>query len=448
MPTAAETLAKFAAELQYSDLPKASIERAKDCMIDTIGISTYSSKLPWCRMVTEYAQRYGAGGPCSIIGRPEIRVQAPYAALANGVFAHAFEHDSFRDPSVGAHPGATLLPAVLAACEETGADGRTAIRAFVASTEVFFRVASALHFSETPPERLGFHAPGQTGPYGAAIAAGVVYGLNAEQLTNALGIAGSLSSGLLAFTKAKQGGMVKRLHMGRTAEAGILAARLAQSGYTGPETVLEGKFGFLEAYCRGGNAKMLTADLGKVWETERIGLKRYSCHMKANTPIEAVNDLMAEYKFKGADVAKIVVEGSPDFMHHPHITEPGDVGQAQYSVPFCVSLALFRDAHDPDSWDESSLRDEAIRALTRTVETRPRQPPGPSPWSTRVVIHLKDGRELARISDSVKGMLDKLMNREELKHKFMLTSKAMGEAAAAGRFDELVRLESSARFAL
>ena len=133
MPTAAQVLGKFAAELKYTDIPADAVERAKDCMIDAIADCTFGAQLPWSRMVADYARRYGSGGPCTVIGSSE-RVHAPYAALANGVFAHAFEHDSFRDPSVGAHPGATLTPAVLAACEETKADGKTAITAFVASS--------------------------------------------------------------------------------------------------------------------------------------------------------------------------------------------------------------------------------------------------------------------------------------------------------------------------
>ena len=100
-------------------------------------------------MVADYARRYGGGGACTVLGCPDIKAHAPYAALANGVFAHAFEHDSFRDPSAGAHQGATIFPAVLAACEETGADGKTALAAFVAGCEVMLRIGNAAHHSAT-----------------------------------------------------------------------------------------------------------------------------------------------------------------------------------------------------------------------------------------------------------------------------------------------------------
>ena len=176
MATSAQVLGKFVSELSFSDLPQPVVERAKDCIIDMVAVATFGTQFPWSRMVADYARRYGSGGPCSIIGAPDTRVHAPYAALANGVFTHAFEQDAGRDPPAGAHAEATVLPAVLAACEETNADGKTAITSFVAGCEVMLRIAVASHHS---PEKLGFHSPGLTGPYGAAVAAGRVLGLDA-----------------------------------------------------------------------------------------------------------------------------------------------------------------------------------------------------------------------------------------------------------------------------
>jgi 2-methylcitrate dehydratase PrpD len=309
MATSSQELGEFAAGLRFENIPTAVVERAKDCIIDTIGTCAFGSQFEWSRMVADYAGKYGSGGMCTVFGRPDQRFHAPYAALANGVFAHAFEQDSVRDPGAGAHPGATLLPPLLAACEDHGADGKTAIAAFVAGCEVMFRIAVASHHS---PEKIGFHSPGLTGCYGAEIAAGRVFALDGAQLTNALGIAGSLSSGLLAFTKSKQGAMIKRLHLGRASESGILAARLAGAGYAGPETVLEGKFGFLDAYCGdyGSDPALLTAGLGQTWETLRICLKRYACHINAHTPVQSMRELMSEHAFSAEDVAHVRVEGS------------------------------------------------------------------------------------------------------------------------------------------
>ena len=230
----------------------------------------------------------------------------------------------------------------------------SALAGFIAGCEVMFRIAVASRHS---PEKIGFHSPGLTGTYGAAVAAGRVYGLTAEQMTNAIGIAGSLSSGLLAFSKSAQGGMVKRLHLGRAAESGILAARLASAGYTGPETVLDGKFGFLEAYCHGHqmDPAVLTSGLRENWEVLRICLKRYACHMAAHAPVQTLRELMTDHSFKGADVSHVMVEVSEKVLTHHLILEPGDVMQAQTSVPFCIALALFRDPDDAASFDESAL---------------------------------------------------------------------------------------------
>ncbi|MEK7877936.1 MAG: MmgE/PrpD family protein [Pseudomonadota bacterium] len=101
MSTASQVLGKFAAELRFDDIPAAVVERAKDCIIDTVAAATFGAQFPWSRMVVDYARRYGSGGPCSIIGSPDLHVHAPYAALANGVLAHAYEQDSVRDPGVG-----------------------------------------------------------------------------------------------------------------------------------------------------------------------------------------------------------------------------------------------------------------------------------------------------------------------------------------------------------
>src|SRR5205085_2527720 len=140
-------------------------------------------------------------------------------------------------------------------------------------------------------EALGFHAPGLTGPFGAAIVAGRLLRLDGDRLCHALGIAGSLCGGVLAFAKAGNGAMVKRLHLGRAAEAGILAARLAEAEFEGPDTILDGEFGFLDTYCAESDPALLTAGLGEQWETRMLCIKRYPCHVTAHTPVESVRAL-------------------------------------------------------------------------------------------------------------------------------------------------------------
>src|SRR5947199_2174111 len=268
-------LAEYAAALRYNDLPDAVVACAKDAIIDTVAACICGSALPWSRIVIDYAERTGPGGASRILGRGSA-VQAPAAALANGALAHAFELDSLTRPGAGAHPGATVLPPALAVAQQPGrkASGRDLIAAFVAGNEVMIRIGRATGHTN---EARGFHAPGTTGPFGAAVACGHLLGLDADQMGNVIGVAGSLAGGLLEFAKG-DGGMVKRLHLGRASEAGVLAASLAAAGFTGPRTVLEGEFGFLKVFCTAYDTAELTKGLGEAYVTLSTVLKRYPVH--------------------------------------------------------------------------------------------------------------------------------------------------------------------------
>ena len=241
-------LAEYAAALRYDDIPADVVERAKHCITDTVAAIVFGHHLPWSRMIVAFAEKNGAGGKSRILGPGGARVQAGAAALANGALAHAFEMDNLTWPNTGVHPGATLLSSALAVAQERGIGGRELIAAVVAGSEVMIRIGRATkHNNETR----GFHAPGTTGPFGAAVACGRLMGFDAERMRNALGIAGSLACGLLEFARSGTGAMVKRLHLGRAAESGVLAASLAADGFTGPASVLEGEFGYLQVFCGG-----------------------------------------------------------------------------------------------------------------------------------------------------------------------------------------------------
>src|SRR5262245_13714725 len=208
-------LAEYAASLRYADIPGDVVKRAKQCIADTIATIIFGYDLSWSRIVVAFAQRYGTGGKSRILGLAGAHVHPPAAALANGALAHAFEMDNLTWPSTGVHPGATLLASGLAVAQERGIGGRELIAAFVAGAEVMIRIGRATHHSN---EGRGFHAPGTTGPFGAAIACGKLMDFDAERMCNALGIAGSLSCGLMEFARSGTGAMVKRLHLGRGRE--------------------------------------------------------------------------------------------------------------------------------------------------------------------------------------------------------------------------------------
>jgi 2-methylcitrate dehydratase PrpD len=425
-------LAEYAAALRYRDLPAPVVQRARECIIDTVAAIICGAALPWSRIVIDYAQRTGPGGKCHILGSDGAPVQAPAAALANGALAHAFELDSLTRPGAGAHPGATVLPPALAIAQERSADGRALIAAFVAGNEVMIRIGRATGHTN---EARGFHAPGTTGPFGGAVAAGHLLGLDAGAMTNALGIAGSLCGGLLEFARG-DGGMVKRLHLGRASEGGVLAASLAAGGFAGPRTVLEGEFGFLKVFCTKWDEAELIRGLGEEFVVSSTVLKRYPCHATAHAAVEAVRELQAEHGFTGAEVEAITVTGNRRMVERHNILEPADLMLAQYSIPFCVALALYREARNPESFDETALADPQIRGLCRRVRLV-HEPAGEhGGMASTVTVALADGRRFERRAEN--GMLDP----GDLGDKFLrLTRGVLGKSGAAALYDRLRRLE-------
>jgi 2-methylcitrate dehydratase PrpD len=433
-----ERLAAYAATLRYEDLLPGVVQRAKDCMSDTVAAIIYGAELPWSKMIIAHARRTSAAGKSSILGSAGGPVQAPAAALANGAMTHAFELDSLTKPDSGSHPGATVFTAALAVGQERGLSGRDLLTAFVAGAESMFRIG---HATKHTNEARGFHAPGTTGPFGAAVAAGRLMGLDAAKMTNALGVAGSCAGGLLEFAHAGNGAMVKRLHMGRAAEGGVLAASLAAEGFTGPTSVLEGEYGFLRVFCNDWDVSELTHGLGANYFTLDIMLKRYACHITAHNPVEATLELRNEHKFTAADVAAITIAGNERMAKTNNIPAPGDMMMAQYSIPFSVALSLYRDPIDPRSFDESAVHDRAILDLasrTKMVAT-----PGQDRRNlvVTVAIKLKDGREVSRHVTSFKGTPERPLERAELREKFLLLTQRLGRDKMVSLFDRLQSIE-------
>jgi 2-methylcitrate dehydratase PrpD len=445
MPTAAQTLAQFAVNLKYDQIPATVRERAKDCVIDTVGVCTFCSSLPESSIIIDYAKRYGKGGTSSIFGTAE-KVHAPQAALANGALAHSFEMDCLVQPGVGVHPGASITSPGFATAQEIGASGRDFIAAFVAADEVMHRIGAASHRST---EKIGFHAPGVTGAFGGAAVAGKLLGLNADQMACAFGIAGSMCSGLLEFAKSG-GGMVKRLHLGHAAHSGVLAARLAAGGFTGPQTILEGKRGYLSVFCRDGDEKAFTAGLGTVWKLEEtLTFKRYACHITSHVPVTAALALKTKHGIKAADIASLALAVTEEVAHHHDIPEPSDVPSAQYSTQFAVALAFCRDPNDPTGFSEAALKDTAIRALARSIKVEfLAEADSKSQLSARIAVRLNDGREFSETLHQYPGMPSQPLSRDELHAKFTsVTANVLG-ARSDRVFDQLANLDSAKNVAL
>jgi len=432
-------LAEFAAGLDYDDIPASVKQRAKDAITDTVAATIFGCNLPWSRIIIDYARRMGSGGQSRILGDGDAPVLAPFAALANGALAHAFELDGAVRPSVGAHPGATILSSALSLAQERALGGKDLLAAFVAGAEVLIRIGRATRHSN---ETRGFHAPGTTGPFGAAVACGKLLGFDVRQMTNALGIAGSLSSGLVEFSRSGTGAMVKRLHFGRAAEGGLLAANLAAAGFTGPRTVLEGECGFLKVFCNEWDTTQLTRELGSKWLTARISMKRFACHTASHTPVQAILDLKRNEGLRASQVAAITIAAGAKALARHNIKAPADVMIGQYSIPFCVALALIGDPTDPRTFRDADVADPQIRSLSDRIQLVPWAASAmPSPIATTTTVSTNDGRVLKATVADFKGTPDNPLNREELREKFLKLTRRYDPASMSGLFERLQCIE-------
>jgi len=221
----------------------------------------------------------------------------------------------------------------------------------------------------------------------------------------------------------------------------VLAASLASDGFTGPASVLEGEFGFLRVFCSTDfDTGELTRGLGASYATRSIMLKRFPCHVTAQTSVQAILDLRAAHGYAAADVAAIHIAGNDKMARVNNIPSPPDIMLAQYSVPFCVALAHVRDPRDPRSFDAGALQDAEIRSLAQRVTITIAKDP-PTPLAADVTVTLNDGRVLGRSVADFKGTPEQPLDRAELREKFLLLTRHCGAGAMGDLFDRLQNLE-------
>lgn len=433
-------LAEYASELRFEQIPPEVLQRAKDCIADTVATILFGAPFPWSQMIIAQARLRGHGGKSAILSTG-VNVSAPAAALAHGAMTHAFEQDNITFPDSGAHPGAALVTSGLAMAQDRDSSGQQLLTAIVAGAEIMIRIAWA---TQRTNETRGFHAPGVLGPFGAAIVTGKLLQLDATKMTNALGIAGSTSGGLLEFAHSGNGAMVKRLHLGRAAEGGVLAGSLAAEGFTGPNTVLEGGAGFLHAFCNQTDAAELTRALGETYQTQTITMKHYSCHITAHTSVEAMVDLRKHFGFSGSDIAAIEIEGSKRMATTNNIPVPSDIMLAQFSIPFCVALAAYRDPVDPYSFDEGATRDPGILATAAVVKITALLGQNDDDISSTVRITLNDGRHLTKRVTEFLGTPSRPLTGDNLRQKFLSLTKKYPVKQMEEIFQRIEHVETEA----
>lgn len=413
--TATEALA---AELVAMRVAPEALDRAQDFLLDFFGVALGGVPEESSVTLRRGLDVLRLHGDAVVIGTGQ-RLPAPQAALVNGAAAHTLEMDDTHQGG-SIHLGASVFPAALAAATLRPTDGATLLRAAVAGYEVAARLAMALkpgaHYAR------GFHPTGTCGAFGAAAAAGIVLGLDAPALVNALGIAGSQASGSMEFLE--DGSWTKRFHPGWAACAGLHAAALAGAGFRAPATILEGRFGTLAGYS--GDADAAALRPGDGVELLRTSMKPHACCRYMQAPIDATLALCGEHHILAADVERvevgIVAAGFPIVCEPAEQKRrPASVVDAQFSLPFGIAVAIARGAASPDDFTPKVFGDPTVvdlMARVTAVRDGALDAQYPRVWPTWVRITRRDGRRHDAALSHPRGDPESFPTRDELLGKF------------------------------
>ena len=360
-------VANWIAELKHEDLPQRTREVVRIAILDTLGAGVYGFATPWAQMLLTWARGGGSAPDATVWGDSSASLRTADAAMVNGIAAHAFELDDYHNAKL--HPGTVVVPAAVAMAEKLNSSGAELVTAIAAGYEVMIR--SSLALNPSAARLRGFHLTGICGPFGAAAACASLMKLNTEQCAWALGLAGTQGAGTWAFNA--DGTMSKRLHAGKAAHAGVLAAELAQLGFTGPTQIYEyADGGVLKAFSDDSDPAPLTRDLGSVYHLDQTSIKTYSCCGSTHSYIDAALALRGKH---GAPwnlqtpvrvgTSKVVdVQCGFDYA-------PSSALNAQMSLRYVVAAALVDGQVLPAQFSEAKMTDPALIALASRLQLVP-----------------------------------------------------------------------------
>jgi len=379
--TTAEGFAAWATELTLEAIPPPVAAAAKLHFLDALGCGLAAHALGIATTGRETMRESGGRPEASVIGISE-RLPAPQAAFANGMLCHGLDFDDTHTDAV-CHVSAVMAPAALAAAEARCASGAKLLVALVAGNEIVARIGMA---APAVFHRRGFHPTSVCGVFGAAIAAAKLRGLGRLQTVQALGIAGSLASGI--FEYLADGSETKPVHAGTAAQAGLVAASLAAHGGTGPASVFEGRFGVFAAFAdvHGIDLEPALEDLGRRWETPRIAFKPYpACHY-IHAPLDAAVQAAGGVAVdRIAEIVLRVPEAAVSLVLEPAVAKarPRTPYEAKFSLPYSVAAMLVRGVLDLGSYGDGAITEERVLTIARKVRyevvdfpTFPRALPG------------------------------------------------------------------------
>ena len=437
METYSETIGRFAGELKLADVPAAVVEKAKLVFLDTLGIALASSTMDFGLMAINVARKLGGPKASLLIGTSD-RVAAANAVIANGTLAHGLDYDDTLEEAI-VHTGCCAGITALAAGEEVGATGAAVLEAAIVGTEVLCKVGLV---APGKFHARGFHPTAICSTFGAAAAAGKLYGLNVNQWVDAFGLCGSQSSGIIEYLA--DGTWTKRIHPGWSAHGGVIATLLAKEGFRGPAKVLEGTHGFFSAF--GGKndydfEKIL--ELGQRWEIPRLTFKSYPCGSISHPYMDCALRIKQKHSPHPDQIMEVIcrtAEGPVHRLWEPLANKQKPVSSygAKFSLPYSIAVMLIRGRAGLEEFSESAIRDHELLDLAAKVryEVDPKID-YPRHFEGHVQVKMQDGRVFTEDQLHPRGGYEDPLPPEEVEAKFRANARL---ALAEDDMEEIIRM--------
>jgi len=432
-----EKIASWVARVSARDFPRTAKDRAKEHLLDGFATMLAGAQDNASLRIDRHLQKLGSKSQSTVIGT-NTKLAAQHAALANGIRGHVLDYDDAQLASLPSrpfgqltHPTTPVLAATLALAEATEADGSSLLTAYMVGVEVACRLADAIdprHYLD------GFHPTGTMGAFGATAACAHLLKLDERRVACALGIAGSLASGV----RAQRGTMAKSLNAGRAAENGVVAATLARTGFTASTNIFEDPMGYLSAACSGKIDRRLIK-LGKphFFSDPGVAIKIYPCAAVMHPALDALIVLAKTHRIQPIEVKRIRVALGPDAALPLVYEKPRSGLEGKFSLPFSAAVAVIHRKAGPGEYTDEQVRNPKVTALMKSVELvriLRLKSKGNLGAQAEVEILLHNGHCYHRRATMAKGHPKKPLSRFELEEKFRQCAEGLIPSGKAQDF--------------
>jgi 2-methylcitrate dehydratase PrpD len=421
-----ESLSELLAQgAERASVTPAMSEVVEKLLIDVAGLCVAARQADY---VQAALKGWEANGACTAIGHARA-LDAAGAAFVNGTAAHGEDFDdTFEGGPV--HAGAVVVPAVLAVAEREKISGSAAVQAMALGVELMCRASLV---APKLIHKAGFHPTAVLGAMAAAAAVSTLLKSSKDQFVNALGIAGSMASGIIEYLA--EGAWTKRLHPGWAAQSGIRAADLARAGFVGPRTVFEGTHGFYHGFARTaqGDWGKLVEGFGSRWIAESLAFKVYACGTMTHPYIDCAKKLATRIDVGAIEeITCEAAEGTVHRLWEPLAAKrkPPNAYAAKFSQPYCIAAGFVLGHAGLEAFTEERVRDPRLLALASKVryEIDPDNP-YPDEFTGHVRVRMKDGRVHEERQGHFRGGAHEPLSRADLEEKFRLNCAYGGWAA-------------------